>query len=80
MANLTKIQNLEDKVHTLEKNLEKVELQTEDKAATGLQDTIILGGNALLSVTDNERCGQLATEVIRTKLNISLANNVIVAA
>ena len=80
MANSTKIQNLEDKVRTSEKNLEKVELQTDDQLATELQNTIILGGNSLPSVSDYERCGQVAKEVIRTKLNISLPNDGIVAA
>ena len=79
-ANSTKIQNLENKVRTLEKKLEKVELQTEDQAAAELQDTLILGGNALPSVPDNERCGQVAKEVIITKLNISLPNDVTVVA
>ena len=80
MANSSKIQNLEDKVRTVEKKLEKVELQTKDQAAAELQDTIILGGNALTYVSDNERCGQVAKEVIMTKLIISLHNDVIVAA
>ena len=80
ITNSTKIQNLEDKACTLEKKLEKVELQSGDQAATELQDTIILGGNALPSVSVNEKCNQVATEVIRTKLSISLPNNVIVAA
>ena len=80
ITNSTKNQNLEDKVRTLEKKLEKVELQSDDQSAAELQDTIILGGNALPYVSDNVRCGQVVKEVIRTKLNISLSNDVIVAA
>ena len=80
VANATKIQNLEDKVRTLEKKLEKVELQTEDQLAAELQDTTILSGNALPSVSVNERCDQVAKEVIRSKLSISLPDDVIVAA
>ena len=76
----TKIQNLEEKVCTLEKKLEKVELQTEDQAAAELQDTIFLGGKALPTDSDSERCGQVAKEVTRTKLNISLPDDVILAA
>ena len=41
---------------------------------------MILGGNTLPSVFDNERCGQVAKEVIRTKLKISLLNDVSVVA
>ena len=44
VANATKIQNLEDKVRTLEKKLGKFELQTEDQLAAELQDTIIFSG------------------------------------
>ena len=80
VANATKIQNLEDKVRTLEKKLEKVELQTEDQLAAELQDTIILSGNGLPSVSVNERCGQVAKDVIRTKLSINLHDDDIVAA
>ena len=39
-----------------------------------------MGGKTLSSVSDNERCGQVVKEVIRTKLNISLPNYVFVAA
>ena len=59
-----------------QRKLEKVELQTEDQLAAELQDTIILSGNALPFVSDNERCGQVAKEVIRTKLSISLPDDV----
>ena len=74
-ANSTKVQN-----RSLERKLEKVELQTEDQAAAKLQNNIILGGNALPSVSDDEMCGQVAKKVIRAKLNISFPNEVIVAA
>ena len=80
ITNSTKFQNLEDKVRTLEKKLGKVELQCDDQAAVELQDTIVLGGNALPSVSVNEKCNRVATEVIMTKLSFSLPNNVIVAA
>ena len=80
IAHSTQIKNLEDKVYTLEKNLEKIEWQTEAQATAELQGKIILGENSLPPVSDNERCGQGALEVIRTKLNISLPIDVIVAA
>ena len=80
ITNSTKVHKLEGKVRTLEKKLEKVELQSDDQAAAELQVTVTLGGNALPSVSVNEKYDQVATEVIKTKLNISLPNNVIVAA
>ena len=80
IANSTKIQKLEDQVRTLEKKLEKVELQSDDQAAAELQDTVILGGNAVPPVSVNEKCDQVATDVIRTKLRVTVPNNVIVAA
>ena len=80
VANSTKKQNLEYKVRTLEKKLGKVELQTEDQLAAELQDTNILSGNALPSVSDSERCGQVAKKLIGTKLSISIPNDVILAA
>ena len=80
ITNSTKIQKLEDKVRTLEKKQKKVELQSDDQIAAELQDTVILGGKALPSVSVNEKCDQVATEVIRTKLSISFPNKVIVAA
>ena len=80
ITNSTKIKNLEVKVHTLKKKQEKVELQSDNQAGAELQDTIILGGNALSSVSVIKKCYQVATEVISTKLSISLPNNVIVAA
>ena len=75
----TQIQNLEDKVRSLEKKQERVELQTEDQVSAELQDTIFLGGDALPPVSDNERCSQVAPEVIRIQLKISLYDDVIVA-
>ena len=66
VSNSTKFQNLEAKVRTLEKKLEKVEIQIENQLSAELQGTIILGGNALLFFSDNERCGQVAKKVIRT--------------
>ena len=63
-----------------QRKLEKVELQTEDQLAAELQDTIILSGNSLPSVSVNERCGLVAKEVVMTKLSISLPDDVIVAA
>ena len=60
--------------------MEKVELQSDDQVAADLQDTLILDGNSLPSVSDNERCDKVATEVIRTKLSISPPNSVFVAA
>ena len=58
---------------------ERVELQTEDQVSAELQDTIFLGGDALPPVSDNERCSQVAPEVIRIQLKISLYDDVIVA-
>ena len=75
VAHSTKIQNLDDKVCTLEKKLKKVDFHTNDQAAAELQDTSLLGGNVLPPVSDNERCGLVAKEVVRTKLNISLHVN-----
>ena len=80
IANSTKVLKLEDQVRTLDKKQEKVELRSDDQAAAELQDTVILGGNALSPVSVNEKCYQVATEVIRTKLSINLDNDVIVAA
>ena len=41
VENSTKLQNLEVKIRTPEKKLEKVEFQTDDQLAAELQDTIM---------------------------------------
>ena len=76
----TQNENLENKVSTLKKKPEKLELQSEDQATAELHDTITLGGDILPYVSASESCSVAATEVILTKLKISLVNDVIIAA
>ena len=70
--NTDRIQSLEDEICTLNKKIKKLEEKSDEGETYSRRDTIILSGNDLPAGSSTENCTQLAVDVVKNIIKVTI--------